>query len=259
MFNTDIEENMKQLLKSRSICITSGKGGVGKTSFAVNLSVSLVAKGCRVLLIDGDLGLANVDLLLGLSVQKTIRDVMNGGGGLMDSICFPMDDFGVLPATSGVPEMVDLGPEEQGRMGEYLQAVSGNFDYVIIDTAAGIGASVLWFNNIADEIVIVLTPDPTSITDAYAMMKVLSKKYGRQQFNLVLNNVTDRREGLAVYNNLKSVTERFLDLNLAFLGAIPHDMDVSRAIREQTPFLQRTPDGEAAMAIGRIAEKILSA
>ncbi len=250
---------MKQLLNSRTICITSGKGGVGKTSFAVNLSISLVARGCRVLLIDGDLGLANVDLLLGLSVQKTIRNVMDDGGGLMESICFPMDDFGVLPATSGVPEMVDLGPDEQSRLGEYLRAVSESFDYLIIDTAAGIGASVLWFNSIADEVVVVLTPDPTSITDAYAMMKVLSRKYGRQDFSLALNNVVDAHEGLSVYNNLKEVTERFLGLHLSFIGAIPHDLNVSRAIREQVPFLKSKPDGEASRAIEKIAGKIMLA
>jgi flagellar biosynthesis protein FlhG len=247
---------MKRLLSARTICITSGKGGVGKTSFAVNLSLSLVGRGYRVLLIDGDLGLANVDLLLGLSVQKTIRDVVHDGGGLRDSICFPRDAFGVLPATSGVPEMVDLGPEEQGRLGAHLQAVSEDFDYVLIDTAAGIGASVLWFTSIADEVVILLTPDPTSITDAYAMMKVLSQKYARKAFRLVLNNVSDVREGLGVFNNLKAVAEKFLSLELMFLGAIPHDPDVSRAIREQVPFLQRTPDGDAARAVASIAEKL---
>lgn len=250
---------MKRLLNARTICVTSGKGGVGKTSFAVNLSMSLVAGGHRVLLIDGDLGLANVDLLLGLSVQKTIRDVMHNDDAMMDSICFPMDNFGVLPATSGVPEMVDLGPEERDRIGAYLQAVSESFDYVLIDTAAGIGASVLWFTSIADDVALVLTPDPTSITDAYAMMKVLSQKYNRKTFGLVLNNVIDAREGLGVFNNLKDVTERFLKLDLIFLGAIPHDMEVSHAIREQVPFLKRTPDGEAARAIGKIAEKIRAA
>ena len=154
--------------------------------------------------------------------------------------------------------MVNLGPEEQARIGAGLQAVADNFDYVLIDTAAGIGASVLWFTNTADDVVLVLTPDPTSITDAYAMMKVLSQKYARKTFNLVLNNVTDTREGLGVFNNLRGVAARFLELDLVFLGAIPHDPDVSRAIREQVPFLQSAPDGEAARAVAGIAAKLIN-
>jgi len=247
---------MTQLLNARTICITSGKGGVGKTSFSVNLAVALVSRGRRVLLIDGDLGLANVDLLLGLSVRKTIRDVLHDGGQLTDAICFPQDGFGVLPATSGVPEMADLGPDEQERIGRYLQAVSEGFDTVLIDTAAGIGTSVLWFTSIADEVILLLTPDPTSITDAYAMMKVLAQKYSRESFHLVVNNVTDQREGRGVFNNLNNVTAKFLKLDLGFLGAIPHDPDVSKAIREQVPFLRRTPDGEAARAVAEIAVKL---
>ena len=180
-----------------SIGVTSGKGGVGKTSLAVNLAFALMQKNNRVLVVDGDLGLANVDVLLGLSVKNTLRDVLERGVDPLESIVYPEPDVGVLPSSSGVPEMAALGLEEQIKLGEFLTGVSEHFDYVLVDTAAGIGPSVLWFNTFVTHNVVVLSPDLTSITDAYALMKILSRDYHRSRFHLILNLVhSEPRKGL---------------------------------------------------------------
>jgi len=183
-----------------TLCVTSGKGGVGKTSLAVNLAFALAQRGQHVLIVDGDLGLANVDVLLRLSVQRTIRDVLESGADPLEAVIYLERNLGVLPASSGVPEMVTLGPEEQAQLGEALTSISSHFNYVLVDTAAGIGPSVLWFNNFVNHNIIVLTPDPTSLTDAYALIKILARDYNRNRFYLVLNLVTSEQEGRQNYN-----------------------------------------------------------
>jgi flagellar biosynthesis protein FlhG len=240
------------------ICLSSGKGGVGKTSIAVNLGLSMVQEGHRVLLVDGDLGLANVDVMLGLTVRATIRDVLASDQDPMNAVIFPEPDFGVLPASSGVPDMVNLGPEEQGQLGEILKTISGGFDFVLVDTAAGIGPSVLWFNSFSHRSIIILTPDPTALTDAYALIKVLSRDYGMQTFYLLVNMVRDDREGRSICDGLTKVVDKFLGLTPEYLGAIPRDPDVSKSVRDQVPFLKGRPRCKASNAIRRLAEKMIS-
>lgn len=239
-----------------TLSVTSGKGGVGKTSLTVNLAYSLVERGKRVLVVDGDLGLANVDVLLKLTVTKTIRDLLEMGADPSEALVYPHPDLAVLPANSGVPDMVAIGPEEQTLLGEFLQPIMRRFDFVIMDTAAGIGSSVLWFNTFVRHNLILATSDPTSITDAYAVMKVLSTDYGRNRFLLVLNQVRSEEEGRHTFEALENVAKRFLPLTLDYLGSIPEDPAVRSAVRHQTPFLMRSPQSTAARAVGQLAQRI---
>ncbi|MFH1982141.1 MAG: MinD/ParA family protein [Pseudomonadota bacterium] len=242
-----------------TICVASGKGGVGKTSLTVNLAAALSERGLRVLVVDGDMGLANVDLLLGISVKHTIRDVLDRGDVSMDSVYFVSPTFGVLPATSGVPEMVSLGAEDHARLAQVFEALFAHFDVVLIDTAAGIGASVLWFNTFVRHNIVVLTPDPTAITDAYALIKVLSQRYRRKRFSLILNQVQDDREALQVFEKLEAVAQKFLHTELIFLGGLFNDPVVSTAVRQQRPFVTAFPDSRAAHCVRRICTTLVAA
>jgi len=239
-----------------TICITSGKGGVGKTSVAVNVAFALAQQRQRVLIIDGDLGLANVDVLLGLSVNRTIRDVLESESNPLDSVIYLEPNLGVLPASSGVPEMVTLGPQEQAQLGDILLPIIENFDYVLVDTAAGIGPSVLWFNNFVHHNIVILTPDPTSMTDAYALIKILARDYRRNQFHMVLNFVASDKEAQHIFETLSRVAQKFLSIRLNYLGNVPQDKAVVKAVREQFPFVKQSPGGKAALAIHSLADRI---
>lgn len=239
-----------------TLAITSGKGGVGKTSLAVNLAYALSTKGYRVLLVDGDLGLANVDILLGLGVKKTIRDVLEYWSDPFKSIIYLDDNLGVLPASSGVPEMVTLGTEEQSRLGSFLDEISTRFDFTLIDTAAGIGPTVLWFNQYASYNLVLMDPDPTSLTDSYALMKVLSRKYEKKDMYLILNLIGSSSEGEEIYERMQRITRMFLNLRLHYLGSIPPDAAVRDAVREQHPFMLKNANGPAALAVQTLAENI---
>jgi flagellar biosynthesis protein FlhG len=241
---------------TRKLCITSGKGGVGKTSFAVNVAFALAHKGHHVLLIDGDLGLANVDVLMGLSVTSNVRHMLEGDADPLQTVVFVEENLGVLPATSGVPEMVALGPDDQTRLGRLLDGLANHFDYVLMDTAAGIGPSVLWFNNFVDHNLVLLTPDPTSLTDAYALIKTLAREFHRDNFQLILNFARDEQEAHQVFARIQTVAKKFLDVEVAFLGAIPDDDAVNKAVRQQLPFIQGLPQSKAAQAVQHLAAKI---
>lgn len=234
------------------ISISSGKGGVGKTTMAVNIAVCLSGEGKRVLLIDGDLGLANVDVVLGLDVRHTIRETVEDGRDLRDTLVKISPGFFVLPASSGVPEMTRLSGEDQELLLKALEGVAGNFDYVLVDTAAGIGESVLWFNNWVSSHCIIFSPDPTSMTDAYALIKVLTTRYNKNNFFLIVNQVQSGKEGKVIFLNMERVLAQFLDIKPEFLGAIPRDNAVVRAIRSQKPFLQTEPDSRASRALKRV-------
>jgi flagellar biosynthesis protein FlhG len=240
------------------LCISSGKGGVGKTSLTVNLAYALAASGKRVLIVDGDLGLANVDVLLGLPVEKTIRDVIDGTVDPLDSVIEVSAGVGVLPASSGVPEMVSLGPEEQTQLGDLLTSIMAPYDYVLMDTAAGIGPSVLWFNTFADHNLIITGPDPASLTDAYALIKVLHRDHGRDRFHVIVNFVMSEREATRIHESLAGVTARFLGLKPIYLGGIPRDTSVIQSARSQRPFVQQFVRQPAARAVLLLAERIIT-
>jgi flagellar biosynthesis protein FlhG len=240
-----------------SMCITSGKGGVGKTSLAVNLAAALARENQKALIIDGDLGLANVDIFFGLAVNANILDILASGRDPIDCVSFPMKNLGVLPATSGVPEMVALGPGDQDRLGSYLQRLFQHFDLVIVDTAAGIGASVMWFNTFVRDNLVVLVPEPTAITDAYALVKVLSTDHRRRRFDIVVNQTADEEEGARVFRQFQMVAGNFLDVELNHLGTVVSDPQVGQAVRRQKPFVLASHFGPAARAVRRIAADLL--
>lgn len=242
---------------AKRICISSGKGGVGKTSFAVNVAASLAQKNKKVLLIDGDLGLANVDVLLGLSVRHTVRENIEEGRDLATLLLPVAAGFHVLPASSGVPEMANLSFEEQSRLTRALETVMDRFDFVLIDTAAGIGDAVLWFNAWADASVVIVSPDPTSLTDAYALIKVLATRHGKKTFHLVINSVRSQKEGKEVFEGLRAVLAKFLGIIPHPLGIMPQDSAVVRAIRSRRPFLLEAPESKASLAVLQIADKIV--
>jgi flagellar biosynthesis protein FlhG len=222
------------------------------------LAFALLHRGERVLIVDGDLGLANVDVMLGISAKQTIQDVIERGGDPLESIVYPDPNLGVLPASSGVPHMVSLGPDEQDQIGNILSGFLGSFSCILIDTAAGIGSSVLWFNAYAQHNVLLLNADPTSLTDVYALVKVLSREYGRKRFHVLLNGISSEKEALTTYESLANAARKFLSLNLSYFGAIPKDDAVQNAVRRQVPFVKGAPKSSAALAVHGIAKKVLA-
>ncbi|MDA8163424.1 MAG: MinD/ParA family protein [Desulfobacteraceae bacterium] len=242
---------------ARIICISSGKGGVGKTSLSVNLAAALARKGRKVLLIDGDLGLANVDVLLGLTVSRTLRRTIEEGLDPAALLVEVFPELQVLPASSGVPEMASLSAQEQAVLGAALEPLLDRFDFVLVDTAAGLGESVLWFNDWARENIVIVSPDPTSLTDAYALIKVLRGRYAKERFHLLINNAKTRREADETFATMRSVLTRFLKIEPHRLGEVPQDAAVARAVRLQKPFLLAEPECRAGKAVAAIAAGLL--
>lgn len=240
------------------LCLSSGKGGVGKTSLAVNLAFALADQGVRVLLVDGDLGLANVDVLLGLCVSTTIREVLGQDLDPRAALIQVAPTLAVLPAGSGVAELANLPREDQAHLGRLLDKLCRDFQVVLVDTAAGLGPSVLWFNHWAHHNLIVVTPDPTSLTDAYALIKVLCRSYHRRHFLVLANQVENEAEGRRTFATLSQVAARFLEVELDYLASIPADPAVQRGVREQLPFVQAAPRAPASRVVAQVAASLLS-
>ena len=246
----------KKEASPRIICISSGKGGVGKTSITVNTAAALAASGRKVLLVDGDLGLANVDIVLGLNVERTLRETVELGADPAELLVEVAENFFVLPASSGVPEMASLSYEDQVFLTNALEQIVGGFELVLVDASAGIGESVLWFNQWAHVSLVVLTPDPTSMTDAYALIKVLRTQYGKNNFHLVVNSVKSKKEGGEIFKSMAAVLKNFLGFEPGYLGAIPSDSAVVKAIRSQKPFFLAAPDSRAGRAVKELAARV---
>src|SRR5262245_48377300 len=194
------------------IGVSGGRGGVGKTNVAINLAVALTASGRRVTLLDADLGLANVDVLLGLKPRRTLADVFAGHANLADVVMVGPRGLGIVPASSGARELTHLGPREHAGLIAAFEDIAHQMDTLIIDTAAGISNEVVGFLHAAQEILIVVCNDPASIADAYALLKVLTENYGIQRVRIVANFVRSPEEGQSVFAKLRTVTERFLDV-----------------------------------------------
>jgi flagellar biosynthesis protein FlhG len=245
----------------RTLCVTSGKGGVGKTNMVVNLALALTKLGRKVLIIDADLGLANVDVVLGLNPAYTIQDVLNGSKQIAEVLMRGPSGIWILPAASGVTQLSNLASNEKMAL---LQALDGlpddiDIDMVIVDTAAGISDTVLYFNMAAQERLVVATGEPTSLTDAYALMKVLFSQHQERKFYLLVNNVESPLVAKDVYRKLSTAVDHFLTgLSLDYLGYIPADPLVAKAVIRQTPFLEAFPSSEASKAVAILAKTLLA-
>ena len=247
---------MESAVPVQVIAVTSGKGGVGKTNVVANLAYSLSRLKRRVLILDADMGLANLDVLLGLIPKYTIHDILMGEKSLDEIMMDGPGGVRILPASSGVQELTDLTTQQRMVLLSQLESLSEGTDVLLIDTAAGISSNVMFFSTMANEIVVIASPEPTSITDAYATMKVLTTRYGEKYFHLLVNFARDESEGLEVYRHLSMVTERFLNLSIRYLGFIPADGHVQKAVKQQRAVAELYPDCFASRSFLAVAERI---
>jgi flagellar biosynthesis protein FlhG len=238
------------------IAVTGGKGGVGKTNVSVNLSLALADLGRRVMLMDADLGLANVDVLLGLSVKRTLADVVEGRCELRDVIIQGPGGIRIVPAASGTQSMVNLTPRQHAGLIQAFSEIGENLDVLIVDTAAGIGDSVVSFVRAAQEVVVVVCDEPTSITDAYALIKLLNRDHGMNRFRVLANMAHNPQEGRNLFAKLTKVTDRFLDVSLQFVGAVPYDEAIRKAVQKQRAVYDVFPRSKCALTFKAIAQKV---
>jgi flagellar biosynthesis protein FlhG len=240
----------------RVIAVASGKGGVGKTNVSVNLGVSLSKLGNRVLLMDADMGLANVDIMLGLQTKYNLAHVLDGEKTLEEVIVEGPAGLKIIPAASGVRRMAQLTAQENAGIINAFSELNGQLDILIVDTAAGIADSVVSFCRAAQEVVVVVTDEPASITDAYALIKVLSRDYQLTRFRLLANQSRTPQQGQMLYEKLAKVCEQFLDVSLDYFGSVPFDHDLREAVQKQVPVTIYRPKSESAKAFTKIAQKV---
>ncbi len=241
---------------TRVYAITSGKGGVGKTAVTANTAVALARMGKNVLILDADLGLANIDVVFGLAPKYNLNHFFSGEQELSAIMVDGPDGVKILPAGSGVQNFTHLDSLQKQRLLDGLDLMHNDFDFVLIDTEAGISENVTYFNTAAQEILVVTTPDPTAITDAYALMKLLSTQYHEKRFNLVVNQVQTDEEALDVYRKLTMVSNRYLDISIDFLGSIPADRQMIDAIRKQKVIVELYPTSRITAAFTQLASTL---
>jgi len=241
---------------TRVIAVTSGKGGVGKTSITANLAYIFSKMGKRTLLLDADTGLANVDVILGITTKYNLSHVLRGEKTLSEAIVEGPGGIKILPATSGVQGMVELSKGQKFTLLEELDELDEDFDFMLIDTAAGITDNVMYFNMAAKEIIVVVSSEPTSLTDAYALIKMLYQGYKAKCFMLLVNMVKNSNEAVEVYTRLSNATNHFLGLPIEYLGYIPYDQNVSKAIRKQRLLTEIFSDSKASKSMVKIIEKL---
>ncbi len=247
--------------RARIHAITSGKGGVGKTFLAANLAAALAARGERVLVLDADLGLANLDVVLNLHPKVTLHDVFTGKVALESAILDAPGGFSVLLAGSGLVEYSRLTPEVRSQLQTIIDTVAPRFDHILIDTGAGISEVVLYAVSLADAVIVISTPEPTAMTDAYATIKVLATEQHRQLLGLVVNQAGRPGEGRTIHKQLQLVVDRFVvqaagPVTLDFIGEVPLDPSVRMAVAKRQLLLQTLPGCPAARAVGSLAARI---
>ena len=245
-------------LPPKVLAVSSGKGGVGKTNVVANLALALIRKGNRVLIFDADIGLNNIDILLGLTPRYHIGHLFNGEKTIEEILVDGPKGLKVLPASNGWQELTMLDNKKKMLLMEELDRLMGDYDYLIFDTAAGISSNVTYFCSAAHEILLVATPEPTSHTDVYALIKVLFQKHNQKQFKMIINSVKSEREALGIYRRLTDVVDQFLPhVSLDYLGYILYDENVTRSVRQQKPVVELYPHSQVSQCIHRLSEKII--
>jgi flagellar biosynthesis protein FlhG len=242
----------------RVISVTSGKGGVGKSNVVVNLGLALAQRGLQVLLIDADLGLGNLDILLGLTPQLTLQDALAAQLKLAEVMVDGPGGLKILPASSGIAEMAMLDEYQKLFLLNEMDHYTEEVDVVLIDTGAGISPNVLFFNIGAQERILVVNNQPPAIADAYALIKILVSQHGETRFKLLVNGLTNQREAALVYRTLLRVAERFLDreITLDYLGFVPYDQALPKAVMRQQPVLALYPQSPASRSFVTIAQNL---
>jgi len=243
--------------RTRVIAVTSGKGGVGKTNVVANLAVELARGGKRVLVLDADLGLGNIDVLLGLVPQYTLEHVLSGSRHLSDIVIEGPAGIHVLPAGSGLPGLTSLTDVQQMILQSELEIVTDRAEVLLIDTGAGVSPNVTYFASAAQETIVVISPEPTSLTDAYALIKVLCRNHRERRFHVLVNMAKGQREAMQTFRKLDLVAERFLNVGLEYMGFIPFDDYLPMAVVEQKAVTERFPGSPASRAFRHLAKTVV--
>lgn len=248
--------HLSQVKPVQVIAVAAGKGGVGKSNVSVNLAVALAQQNKKVMLLDADLGLANVDIMLGLHTKHNLSHVLRGLCSLNEIIMQGPYGVQVIPAASGTEFMARLSSLELAGIINAFNELTDDLDYMIIDTAAGISDTVLSFARSSHELIVVVCDEPTSLTDAYALIKVMSKRYEWTNFHVLANMIRNTKDGQELFNKLFKVAGQFLDVQLDYLGAIPFDEHIHYAVKKQKPVMLAYPASPAAVALQELANTI---
>lgn len=252
----EIAENSRPSHPIQVIAVTGGKGGVGKTNISVNLSLALAELNKRVILLDADLGLANVDLLLGLRANRNIADVLAGDCSLKDILISTTGGIKVIPASSGTQALSGMGPQEHAGLISAFNSLDDELDVLVVDTAAGISDTVISFVRAAQEVLLVVCDEPSSITDAYALIKILNRDHKVSRFRVVANMTRSSDEARKLFSKLVNVTDRFLDVNLQFAGDIPFDESVRKAVQRRRATIEAFPSSKSSIAYKKLAKTV---
>ncbi len=242
--------------RTKTLTITSGKGGVGKTTVTSNLANQLAKQGKKVLILDGDLGMANVDIMFGKKATRNVLDVVNGECGLNEILFELAPNIHLISGGSGIKELQNLSEFQRRLLIDQVSQIPNQFDYLIIDTAPGIDDNVLYLNAAAYDVNIIVTPDPASLTDSYALIKVLNKFYKQNRFSIISNFVKDEAEGLSLYKRISDVSSQFLNVSLDYKGSIPMDPYVRNATKSQQLVTTTYPSSPSSLAITSLAKKL---
>jgi flagellar biosynthesis protein FlhG len=248
--------NALEMQRTKVISVTSGKGGVGKTTILANMALLLAQQGRKVLILDGDLGMANVDILFGVRPQGNIHDILSGRKEMKDILVEVSKNVFLIPGGSGIVEFNHLNHFERRALMEAVSTLPLGFDYLFIDTAPGIAENVLFLNSAAQMVSLILTPEPASLADAYALIKVLNAKYKVNHFSVICNEVVSEKEGVLLFQRFNDVVAKFLNVGLDYWGAVPDDAVLRKANQMQRLIVRQDPNAESSKALRLLTQKI---